>query len=51
LQFAEASTAAIATAREGYVLASVVEEKMADLQWQLDEAMKSLQEKTSTADD
>jgi ElaB/YqjD/DUF883 family membrane-anchored ribosome-binding protein len=41
----------LAAAHEGYVLASVVEEKMPDLKRRLDEAMKLLQEKTSAADD
>jgi hypothetical protein len=42
---------AIVAAREGYILARVEEEKTADLQRQMDEATKSLQEKTYAADD
>jgi hypothetical protein len=51
LQFAEANVAVVATAREGYVLASMMEEKTAELQRQLDEAAKSLERASSTSDE
>jgi hypothetical protein len=50
LQFVEASLSAIATTREGYVPATVVEEKMADLQRRLNEALKVVQERSVAAD-
>jgi hypothetical protein len=43
LQFAEVNASPIAAAREAYVLASVMEEKTANLQRRLDEATKSLE--------